>query len=99
MTETGITQRPNVWDNSSQAITEMVRQLERELLLVEYRDGQFIFYDKSLRPYAFDADRCNTNAKLLVVIRQMTEKVWLTGLHIQQFLDLASKHLRQIEIA
>lgn len=66
---------------------EMIRQLERELLLVEYR----------FRPYAFDADRCNKNAKLLGVIRQVTEKIWVTDLHIQQFLQLAINICRRLK--
>lgn len=98
MSETSHTQRLNHWNSNPQSITEMIRQLEQELPLVEYRDGEFVFYDERRSSYAFDADRCDTNAKLLEWIRHMTENSWVTGLHIQQFLQLAVKHQPQIEI-
>ena len=98
MSETKNTQGPNHWDDGSKTLTEMIRELEQELPLVEYLDGEFIFFDERRNSYAFDADRCDTNAKLLEWIRHMTEKCWVTGQHIQQFLQLAVKHQPQIEI-
>lgn len=88
----------HAWDDGSKSLTEMIQELEQELPLVEYRDGEFIFYDERRSSYAFDADRCDTNAKLLEWIRHMTEKCWVTGLHINQFLKLAVKHQPQVKI-
>ena len=60
--------------------------------------ANFFFYDEYRRPYAIDANRTNTHAKLLEWIRHMTEKAWVTGLHIHEFVKLAAVHLPRIKI-
>jgi len=84
------------WDAVS--LTKLIEKFEHTQPLVEFRNGEFIFYDESRRPYAFEAHRANSNAKLLEWIRHMTEKVWVTGPHINEFVRLAVKHLPRIKI-
>jgi hypothetical protein len=84
--------------DAPKTLMQLIHEVEQEKPLVEYRDGEFVFYDEDRHPYVFDACRADTHAKLLEWIRHMTEKVWVTGLHINQFIRLAAKHLPQIKI-
>jgi hypothetical protein len=70
------------WFADIKTFEQMVWELEHSQPLVEYRDGEFIFHDEHGPRYAFEAERADTNAKLLEWIRHMTEKVWVTGPHI-----------------
>jgi hypothetical protein len=90
------THQPDDWDGVS--LTELIERFENAPPLVEYHGGEFIFYDENRRPYGFDASRTDTNAKLLEWIRHMTEKVWVTGPHINEFVRLAAEHLPRIKI-
>ena len=90
------TPQPDDCDGIS--LTELIERIEHAQPLVEYRDDEFIFHDEQGPRYGFEAERADTNAKLLEWIRHMTEKVWVTGPHINEFVRLAAVHLPRIKI-
>ena len=80
------------------SLEERIDLLKHERPLVEYRDGEFILYDEGGRKYCFESNRIDTNTKLLDWVSHLSEKVWVTGLHIRKVLELAEQHLPGIQI-
>ena len=78
-------------------LSQLFKEFEEQPPLVELVDGYFIFYDEDRRPYRFEASRADNNAKMLEWIRHLTEKYWVTGLHVWNFILIATEHLPDVK--